>query len=211
MNRILLVDDHAVVRKGLKYILESNKAAEVEEAESGEQALGRLRNQQWDAVILDIGLSGKNGVEVLKRIKAELPRLPVLMLSMYPEEQYGLRVLKAGASGYLTKASAPEQLVEAIERIMSGRRYISPELAEKLVGELTGDSENQAHSTLSDREYQVFLMIASGMTASVIASQLSLSVKTVHTYRSRILAKLNMKNNAELMHYAFRNKLLGQS
>ncbi len=208
MARILLVDDHAVVRKGLKSILgSSSKPIEVEEAETGEQALELIRARHWDAVILDIILPGRDGIEVLKRIKSERPELPVLMLSIYPAEQYGMRVLKAGASGYLNKSVAPEKLVEAVERILGGRSYVSPELAEQLVGQLTGQ-EPHGHQVLSDREYRVFLMIASGMTPAHIACQLSLSVKTIHTHRSRILAKMGMKSNAELMRYALRHQLL---
>lgn len=210
MPRILLVDDHAVVRRGLRSILESaDQSMSVEEAEDGEQALERVRADPPDAVVLDIGLPGRNGIEVLKRLKLEQPDLRVLMLSVHPAEQYGLRVLKAGALGYLDKSAAPDKLVEAVERVLSGHPYVIPELAEKLLGQLTG-RERHSHQTLSDREYQIFLMIATGITPARIATTLSLSVKTVQTHRSRILAKMGMKTNAELTRYAVQHQLLDE-
>lgn len=209
MPNILLVDDHAIVRKGLRSILESaDQSITVEEAADGEQALERVRaHPPPDAVVLDIGLPGRNGIEVLKRLKAEYPKLRVLMLSVHPAEQYGLRVLKAGALGYLDKSAAPEKLVEAVERVLRGHPYVSEELAGKLVNHLTGQQRHE-HNLLSDREYQIFLMIASGIMPARIAAALSLSVKTVQTHRSRILAKMGMKSNAELVRYALEHKLL---
>lgn len=208
MPNILLVDDHAIVRKGLRSILESaDQSITVEEAADGEQALERVRARLPDAVVLDIGLPGRNGIEVLKRLKAEYPKLRVLMLSVHPAEQYGLRVLKAGALGYLDKSAAPEKLVEAVERVLRGHPYVSEELAGKLVNHLTGQQRHE-HNLLSDREYQIFLMIASGIMPARIAAALSLSVKTVQTHRSRILAKMGMKSNAELVRYALEHKLL---
>lgn len=209
MTRILLVDDHAVVRKGLKSILESaDNGYIVGEAGTSEQALEQIRSHHWDAVILDINLPGRNGIGMLKRVRHEQPQLPILMLSVYPEEQYGLRVLKSGARGYLNKSAAPEKLVEAIQRILRGRRYFSPELSEQLLDDLAGNDHQQDHHALSDREYQVFLMLVNGMTPSAIAHRLSLSVKTIHTHRSRILRKMGLKNNSELMRYALEHGLL---
>ena len=203
MKRVLLVDDHAVVRKGLKQILEEAVVdLHIAEAADGSEAIMIVKQSSWDALILDISLPGLSGLDVLKRIRAERKKLPILVLSMYPEEQYGIRVLKAGASGYLTKSCAPEKLVEALEHILEGGRYVSPALAEKLALELDDRVEDEPHQVLTDREYQVMRMIASGKTVSAIAGELSLSAKTISTHRSRILAKMHMKNSAELTHYA---------
>jgi DNA-binding NarL/FixJ family response regulator len=161
-----------------------------------------------DLVVLDIAMPGRGGLDILKEIKTQMPRLPVLMLSMYPEEQYAIRVLKSGASGYLTKESAPAELVKAIQQISQGRKYISPYLAEKLAIDLEVSTDKLPHELLSDREYQVMCMIASGKTLKEIAAGLSLSIKTISTYRSRILEKMNMKTNAELTHYAIKNRLV---
>ena len=167
-----------------------------------------VRRREWDAVILDIGLPGRGGLDVLKDIKQEAPRLPVLILSMHPEEQYAVRAIRAGAAGYLTKEAAPEKLVDAVRKVVSGGRYISPELAERLATALTMDATRPLHASLSDREFAVLRLIASGQTVGDIADRLSLSVKTVSTYRARILEKMRLKNNAELMQYVLTNHLL---
>jgi two-component system invasion response regulator UvrY len=209
MIRILMADDHAIVREGLKHIIAKTDDMTVAgEADNGQQLLDKVREQRFDVLLLDIGMPGRNGLEVLKQIKTDLPRLPILVLTIYPEEQYALRVLRAGASGYLTKESAPERLVEAIRKVSAGGRYVSPTLAERLAVEAAGDISKPLHESLSDREYQVFCMIALGKTASEIADELSLSVKTISTHRARLLQKMQMKNNSELTHYAMQNHLV---
>lgn len=207
--RILIVDDHVVVRQGIKQIIKDmDRPIEVGEAGNGSEAIRMLREGDWDMVLLDINLPGKNGIEVLKNIKAEWKRLPVLMLTMYSEDQYAMRAIKNGASGYMTKETASDELMNAINRVMNGGRYISSEVAEKLVFD-QGDSENELpHTELSDREYEVLRLIASGHTVSEIADLLMLSVKTISTYRSRILEKMKMKHNAELTHYAIKHSLV---
>jgi two-component system, NarL family, invasion response regulator UvrY len=207
--RILIVDDHPIVRQGLRQTLsDAADVGELGEVATGQQALDLVRQQDWDAVVLDIGLPGRGGLEVLKDIKRERPRLPVLILSMHAEDQYAVRALRAGAGGYLTKEAAPEKLVEAIRKITTGGRFISPDLADLLATELTGGADLPAHASLSDREFEVLRLIASGLTVGDIADRLALSVKTVSTYRTRILEKMRMKNNAELMHYVLTNRLL---
>jgi two-component system invasion response regulator UvrY len=207
--RILIVDDHPIVRQGLRQTLaDTARIGEIAEAATPQEALDFIRQREWDAVILDIGLPGRGGLEVLKDIKGEVPRLPVLILSMHSEQQYAVRALRAGASGYLTKEAAPNDLVDAIRKIVAGRRYISPEIAERLATELTVDAARPLHASLSDREFDVLRSIASGQTVGDIADRLSLSVKTVSTYRARILEKMRLKNNAELMHYVLTNHLL---
>lgn len=209
MIRILIADDHEVVRRGLKQILaETSDMAVTDEASNGEEVLDKVNSKAFDVVLLDISMPGKSGLDVLKQLRSIRPQLPVLVLSIYPEEQYAVRVLKAGASGYLTKESAPEELISAIRKVSSGRKYITPSLAEKLAHQLDFTSERPLHEILSDREYQVMVMIASGKALKEIAESLSLSVKTVSTYRSRILEKMGMKNNAELVRYAIQNNLL---
>jgi len=209
MIKILIADDHPIVRKGLKQILsEESDIGEVEEAQNSQEVLELVRKQDWDIVVLDIKMPGRGGLDILKELKHERPKLPVLMLSVYPEDQYAVRALKAHASGYMTKERAPEELVKAIRKILRGGKYISPTLAEKLAFDLETETEKPFHETLSDREYQVLLMIASGKTVSQIAEELALSVKTIDTYRARILEKMKMKNNAELTHYAIKNKLV---
>lgn len=209
MIKLLIGDDHTVVRRGLKQIIEEQPDMKVEgEAGSAAEVLDLVRKQGFDLLVLDITMPGKSGLDVLKEIKQEKPKLPVLILSMHPEDQYAVRVLKAGAAGYLTKESAPEQLVEAVRKIVSGGRYISPSLAEKLALELQIPSDKAPHELLSDREYEVLCLIASGKTVMEIAKQLALSVKTISTYRSRILEKMNMKTNAELTHYAIQSHLV---
>ena len=209
MIKILIADDHAIVREGLKQILsESPDLVVVAEASSGQEVLEKISKNDLDLVVLDIAMPGRGGLDILKEIKTQKPRLPVLMLSMYPEEQYAIRVLKSGASGYLTKESAPSELVMAIRQISQGKKYISPSLAEKLAIDLELSPDKLPHEILSDREYQVMCMIASGKTLKEIADGLSLSIKTISTYRSRILEKMNMKTNAELTHYAIKNNLV---
>jgi DNA-binding NarL/FixJ family response regulator len=209
MIKILIADDHAIVREGLKQILsESADLIVVAEASSGQEVLEKISKSDLDLVVLDIAMPGRGGLDILKEIKTQRPRLPVLMLSMYPEEQYAIRVLKSGASGYLTKESAPSELVMAIRQISQGKKYISPSLAEKLAIDLEINPDKMPHEILSDREYQVMCMIASGKTLKEIADGLSLSIKTISTYRSRILEKMNMKTNAELTHYAIKNNLV---
>ncbi len=207
--RILIVDDHPIVRRGLRQTIEAAaEIGEIGEAATAQGALDLVRQREWDAVVLDIGLPGRGGLEVLKDVKREMPRLPVLILSMHPEDQYAVRAVRAGASGYLTKEVATERLVEAILKIVAGQRYISPELAERLAAEVTRDGTGPAHALLSDREFEVLRLIASGRTVGDIAERLSLSAKTVSTYRARILEKMHLKNNAELMKYALENRLI---
>jgi DNA-binding NarL/FixJ family response regulator len=209
MIKILIADDHAIVREGLKQILlESPDLVVVAEASTGQEVLDKVVKNDLDLVVLDISMPGRGGVDILKEIKSLKPKLPVLILSMYPEEQYAVRVLKSGASGYLTKESAPIELVKAIRQISQGKKYISPSLAEKLAVDLEVSPDKLPHETLSDREYQVMCMIASGKTLKEIADGLSLSIKTISTYRSRILEKMNMRTNAELTHYAVKNRLV---
>lgn len=209
MIKILVADDHPVVRQGLKQILADAQDIEVAaEAEDGHELLEKVRKQDFDVIVLDITMPGMMGLDVLKQLKSEQPELPILILSMHPEEQYAIRVLRAGASGYLTKASAPNRLIGAIRKVHRGGKYVSSSLAERLADELRGDITKLPHETLSDREYQVMCLIASGKTVTQIADQLALSVKTVSTYRSRILEKMRMQSNAELTHYAIENKLV---
>jgi two-component system, NarL family, invasion response regulator UvrY len=209
MVRILIADDHPIIRKGVKQILlESSVVDEVGEAPSSREALEAVRTGHWDALILDITMPDMTGLEVLKELKAQHARIPILMLSIHPEEQYGVRALKAGAAGYLTKESIPEKLVFALQKILNGKRYISPSLVEKLAGEIEKNDERPPHETLSDREFQIACLIGSGKTVSEIAAELYLSVKTISTYRSRILDKMKMKHNAELIHYVLDQQLL---
>jgi two-component system invasion response regulator UvrY len=207
--RILIADDHAILRRGLKEILVRElEGAVCGEAEDARQALAQVQSEEWDAVILDITMQGRSGVDALRDLKALRPKLPVLVLSMHPEDQYGRRVLKAGASGYMNKESAPEELIKALRKVLAGGRYVSPVLAERLALDLSQDAERPAHEVLSDREFEVLRMIASGRTVSQIAEELHLGVPTVSTYRARILQKMNMTTTAELMHYALRNHLV---
>ncbi len=209
MIRILIADDHRIVREGLKQILaETPDMTVVDEASNGQEVLGKVWENDYDVVLLDISMPGRSGLDILKQLKNERPKLAVLVLSMYSEEQYAIRALRAGASGYMTKESAPDDLIEAIRKVSTGRKYISPTVAEKLAVSLEANDERPAHGNLSDREYQVMCMIASGKTIKTIADELSLSVKTVSTYRTRILEKMRMKNNAELTHYSIQNRLV---
>lgn len=206
--RVLIADDHAIVRQGLRQILSDTPDLTVSgEAENGVQAVQMVRAGEWDVVLMDVSMPDRNGIDALKLIKKEHPRLPVLILSMYPEEQYAIRALKAGAAGYLTKQSAPELLVTAIRQVASGKKYVSPSLAEELANAIGDDSERPPHEKLSDREYQTLCMIASGKTPAEIAEALNLSVKTVSVYRARLLEKMNLRNNAELTHYGLKHGL----
>jgi DNA-binding NarL/FixJ family response regulator len=210
--RILIADDHAVVRQGLKQILAvAFKRASFGEAGNSQQTLERVAKESWDVVILDLTMPGLSGLEVLKEIKRAHPRLPVLILSVHPEDQFAVRLLKAGAAGYMTKESAPEELVGAVGKAVGGGRYVSPGLAEKMASLLVQDVDAAPHESLSDREFLILRLIASGKSVSIIARELSLSVKTVSTYRGRLLEKMGLTNNAELVHYAFQNHLVPHS
>ena len=206
--RILIADDHPVVRAGLRQILSEAGASEIGEAADPQQALDLARARDWDVIILDLGLTGRGGLDILKVLKDEAPKRPVLILSMQPEDQYAIRALRAGASGYLTKEAAPEKLLEVIHKIVAGGRYVSSSLAEQLASAISGDSSQPLHHALSDREFEVMRLIASGKTVGEIAGLLSLSVKTVSSYRARILEKTGLKNNAELMKYAMQHRLI---
>jgi DNA-binding NarL/FixJ family response regulator len=207
--RILIADDHAVVRQGLKQILAGAfKGASFGEAADSQEALERVWKEHWNVVILDLTMPGRSGLEVLKEIKQARPSLPVLILSMHPEDQFAVRLLKAGAAGYMTKESAPEELVGAVRKAIAGGRYISQGLAEKMASLLVNDVQVAPHETLSDREFLILRLIASGKSVSIIARELSLSVKTISTYRGRLLEKMGMSNNAQLVHYAFQNNLV---
>ncbi len=209
MIRVLIADDHAVVRRGLRQILQELPGVSgVDEAASGQEALAGIRKRSYDLVLLDISMPGASGLDVLKQIKSERPKLPVLMLSMHPEDQYALRALKAGASGYLTKETAPEQLVTAVTRILDGRRYVSESLAEHIASGLDHPGERLPHEDLSDREFQIMRMLAFGKTVTEIGDELSLSAKTVSTYRTRVLSKMGFRTNADITRYAIQYKLL---
>ena len=208
MIRILTIDDHEVVREGIRGIFaETPGAAEFGEAQSGPEALKAVRERDWDIAVLDISLGGRSGLEVLKELREIRPRLPVLMLSMHAEEQYAVRAFKAGAAGYISKGSSRDELRAAILKVIKGGRYISAALAEKIVIDLS-TSDQPPHETLSDRELEVLCLIASGKAVGEIAVELSLSDKTISTYRRRILDKMGMKSSAELTHYAIRNGLV---
>jgi two-component system invasion response regulator UvrY len=208
MIRILIADDHAIIRHGLKQIVEeSGEMRVVAEADSGIVALRKIREIECDVVLLDISLPDMSGIDVLKQIHAEKPQLPILILSIYPEDQYAMRLIKAGAAGYMTKESAPSEVVKALLRVAGGKKYISTAVAEILANEIGTAEEKLPHQILSDREYQIFLLLASAKTVSEIADTLALSVKTVSTYRSRVLEKMRLNNNAELMRYAIDNHL----
>jgi two-component system, NarL family, invasion response regulator UvrY len=207
--RVFIADDHAIVREGLKQILAEQRDIVVAgEAENGLDAIKLFRKSRCHVMLLDISMPDRNGIEVLKQIKQERPELAVLMLSMHREDQYAIRALKAGAAGYLTKQSAPRELVTAIRQVASGQKYVSATLAQALASQVGTDHEAPPHDALSDREFQTLTMIASGKTVSEIARELSLSVKTVSEYRARLLAKMNLKTSAELTHYAIRNQLV---
>lgn len=207
--RVLIADDHAIVREGLKQIIcDDGKLSVVGEAENGQQAIQKVRAGGIDVLLLDISLPDRNGIEVLKLLKKELPSLAVLMLTMHREDQYAIRAMKAGASGYLNKQSAPAELVTALREVACGRKYISAALAQELANQIGSDGTRAPHEGLSDREFQTLVMIASGKTVGEIAEELVLSVKTISMYRSRLLQKMKMRHNAELTHYAIRNRLV---
>jgi len=207
MLKILIADDHPIVRRGLQQILSGETdIAMVREAQNSAEVLDLARTEDWDAVVLDIVMPERGGLDTLKELKRLYPALPVLMLSIYPEDQYAVRAFRAGAAGYMNKETAPDELIKAIRKIIKGGKYVSPALAEKLV--LIMQAEAPSHDSLSDREYQVMLKIASGKTLSQIAGEMFLSIKTISTYRERILEKMKMKNNAELTYYAIKHHLV---
>ncbi|HET6266988.1 MAG TPA: response regulator transcription factor [Acidobacteriota bacterium] len=209
MIRILIADDHVLIREGLKKIIKEDSLMEVAaEAQDAREIFERLKQGKIDIVVLDLSLPGKNGLEILKDLKEQNPNLPVLILSMHPEDRFAVRALKAGASGYLTKESAAQELIKAIRHIVQGRKYVSPTLAENLALYLQEGTERPPHETLSDREYQILCLIAGGKTMKEIAQRLFLSISTVNTYRSRVLSKMNMKNDADLIRYAVQNRLV---
>ncbi|MGA9294825.1 MAG: response regulator transcription factor [Ignavibacteriaceae bacterium] len=207
--KILIADDHAIIREGLKQILIGiNDIEIIDEASNGKEVLTKVRSEFYDIVVLDISMPDMNGLDILKQLKTEQPDLHVLILSIHPEDQYALRVLKAGASGYLTKTSAPEELVKAIVKISAGGKYISESLADFLSENLEGKKLNLPHESLSDREYEVMCLIASGKTSDEIAKKLFISSNTVRTYRTRILEKMNMSDNSQIITYCIKNNLI---
>jgi DNA-binding NarL/FixJ family response regulator len=209
MLRVLVADDHEVVRKGLmKVLAETLQPIKIDEARNGQEAVSKVWKSEYDLVVLDLKMPGKSGLDVLKEIKDHRPKLPVMILSMHPEEQFAIRAIRAGASGYLTKDCAGDEMVLAMRKVLKGEKYISGSLAQILAGELDSDPEKPPHEILSDREFQVMLMIASGKPVGAIAKELCLSVKTISSYRTNILLKMKMKNNAEITHYAMQNKLV---
>jgi DNA-binding NarL/FixJ family response regulator len=209
MIKIIIADDHAIVRKGLKQILEETPDLIVaDEASNGQEVIDMVKKNNYDVVILDMTMPGKGGVDTLKELKISKPDTPVLVLSVHPEEQYAMRVLKSGAAGYVNKESAPNELIDAIRRVASGRKYISAFLAEKLALNLDNDYEKPIHEILSDREFQVMCKIALGKTVTEIGNELNLSIKTISTYRTRILEKMDMKSSAEIARYAIKNSLV---
>ena len=207
--RVFIADDHAIVREGLKQILaESPDVIVAGEADNGLDAIKLFRKAKCHVILLDISMPDRSGIDVLKQVKKENPDIAVLMLSMHREDQYAIRSLKAGAAGYLTKQSAPRELVTAIRQVAAGQKYVSAALAQELASAIGDDHDTPLHDTLSDREYQTLTMIASGKTVSAIAEELSLSVKTISEYRARLLIKMKLKNSAELTHYAIKNRLI---
>jgi len=207
---IIIADDHALIRKGLKHILmEEFPSAQIDETGDAEDVIKKSFQHHWDIVVCDLSMPGKSGLDVVLHMKQHFPKTPVLILSMYPEEQYAIRALRTGAAGYLSKDSAPEELVKAVHRVLLGRRYISVSLADKLAGELEQDAHTKApHELLTHREFGIFQLIADGKSITAIAEQLSISISTVSTYRSKILTKMNLRSNAELTRYALENKLI---
>lgn len=205
MAKVLIADDHAVVRAGLRQFLdEDSDISEIGEAATGRETLDQLRLKEWDLVLLDINMPDRSGLDVLRHIQSGHPKVRVLVLSGLPERQYALNVLRAGAAGFLEKNAAPEELMKAVRTVLSGRRYVSASLAESLVSDLDADHDQPLHASLSTREFQIFCKIAAGQGVSEIAKELSLSVKTVSTYRTRILEKMKFKSNADLTSYALR-------
>ncbi len=209
MSRVLIADDHAVVRAGFRQFLVADPTISgVGEASSGNETLDMLRREGWDLVLLDIHMPDRSGLDILRHIHTGYPAVRVLVMSGLPEQQYAVNVLRAGASGYLSKDSAPDELMRAVRTVLAGRRYVSAQLAELLVAELDGDADQPLHARLSTREFQIFCKIATGRGVSEIANELSLSVKTVSTYRSRILEKMGFHANADITSYALRNGLI---
>ena len=209
MLRILIADDHSVVRKGLKQILlEEFPTAHIEDVPDAEEMIKKVMNATWDVVVSDMSMPGRSGLDALQQIKQIYPDLPVLILSIHPEEHYALRVLKAGASGYLSKGSASDELVKAVQTVLLGKKYISASVAEKLASSFSTDSSKQAHELLSDREFDVMKLLAAGKSVSDIAEILSLSVTTISTYRARIMTKMNLKTNSDLTKYAIESNLI---
>ena len=209
MIRILIADDHAIVRKGLKHLLlEEYPTAVIEEVTDAESLIFKSVNSEWDVVICDLSMPGRSGLDALTQIKQATPRLPVLIISMHPEDQYALRVLKAGASGYIGKDTVHNDLIKAVQTVLLGKKFITPSVAEKLANALNTDNDKSMHEKLSDREFEVFRLLAAGMQVSEIATKLSLSVTTVSTYRSRVLEKLGMKSNADLTRYALETGII---
>lgn len=207
--KIIIADDHAIVREGLKQILsDSLHITSIDDVGDGIELLNKIQKNDYDIIILDISMPGKSGIETLRDIKSIKPNIPVLMLSIHPEEQYAIRVLKAGASGFISKDSAPDELIAAVEKIIGGHKYITPTLAEKLASEISPAKDKPAHEYLSNREFEVFKMIAAGNTITEIANSFNLSVKTISTYRARIYEKMNLSSRAELTQYAIQNKLI---
>jgi len=206
--RVLIVDDHTILRKGLRNILvQSPEIKTVDESPDGPGAVEAIQRKPFDVVILDISMPGQSGLETLKQIKAIKPGLPVLILSMHPEEEYAVRCIRAGASGYLTKESAPDQIMDAINRVIVGRKYITPALAECMAEDYAGNRTGFPHELLSDREFQIMLLLVKGMKIKEIASELSLSPKTISTYRGRIMEKMNLSSNTDLVRYVIENKI----
>ena len=212
MIRVIIADDHPVVRHGVKRILEEEPDIQVvAEAGNGQELLQKIDQTPCDVALLDIGMPGRDGLDTLAYLRRAYPKIPVLILSVYPEDQFGPRVLKSGASGYMNKETACDQLVKAIRKVCGGGRYVSPSLAEKIAADLAADKALAPHERLSDREYQVMRLIASGKTVGQIARELTLSKKTISTHRARILEKMDMKTNAQLTFYAMRNDLVSPS
>jgi len=210
MNTIIIADDHPIVRRGLREIVEESGSHRVLEADDGAAVLSLVAHNKVDLVLMDISMPGRNGLEVLGDLKREYPRVPVIILTIYPEEQYAVRAMRAGADGYLTKKSAPEELASAITKVLHGGKYVGAVLAEKLASEIGRPADKAPHELLSDREYQVMRMLGNGRTLTEVAEELSLSVKTVSTYRARILEKMNLKHNADITRYVFENQLQDQ-
>ncbi len=209
MIKVLIADDHAIVRKGLRQIVKEQAAyMEVDEAADGQEVLEKIMAGDWDVLVLDISMPKRSGLDILQEVKHMKPNLPVLVLSVHPEEQYAIRVLKAGAAGYMNKDCALDELVRGIQKVVGGGKYVSPTLAEKLAFDLSGQNNRLPHESLSDREFSVLLLIGAGKSVSEIATELSLSVKTVSTYRARVLEKLSFHSNADLIRYVIDNSLL---
>jgi two-component system invasion response regulator UvrY len=209
MLRILIADDHTVVRKGLRQILlEEFPNAIIGEVPDAEELIKKVMSDKWDVVVSDLSMPGRSGLDALQQIKLSHPDLPVLILSIHPEEQYALRALKSGASGYLSKDTAPDELVKAVQKVLLGKKYISQAIAEKLANTFSSDSARAAHESLSDREFDVMKLLANGKSVSDIAEMLSLSVTTVSTYRARVMSKMNLRSNSDLTKYAIENKLI---